>query len=245
MSENWDAYLQQTEDGPVGFFVDLAAEGPQASRPVVCRVSVRLLNPSEHGFASRHEDEVLFQLEDRLEAKLAEQCRAQYVGRATSGGVRVFFYYMPKSVKPESAIRECFRAFPNYREAVNSEPDPSWAHYLEFLFPDPASMQCIVNRRVLQKLTDNGDPLTQPRRVDHWLYFPDRESAERFLAQPALAGFQTEGLMESDDEWKLQIYRTDLVDQDSIDDLTIELCDLAEDEGGRYDGWETELLTEA
>ncbi len=33
--------------------------------------------------------------------------------------------------------------------------------------------------------------------------------------------------------------RTDRVDRDSIDELTLDLLDLAQELGGEYDGWET------
>lgn len=243
MSEDWDAYLLETSDGPASFFVDLNAEDEQsATRPLLCRVSIRLREPSEYGLASRKEDEVLFRLEDALESRLAEACGAQYVGRATSGGVRVYFFYCPRGTQPESTIRDCVRAFRDYRENVALEDDPDWRHYSEFLYPDPINLQCIRNRRVLQILTDNGDQLTQPRRVDHWLYFADRAAAERFRSYAAQLSFEVEALSPSDAEWKLHIYRTNLVDQDSIDELTTQLCELADEFEGRYDGWETEVV---
>ncbi|MCM2315642.1 MAG: DUF695 domain-containing protein [Thermoanaerobaculia bacterium] len=243
MSDDWDVYFLGTEDGPVSFFVDLNARGEETpGRPLLCRVSVRLLAPSEHGFASREEDEVLFRLEDALEARLGETCGAQYVGRATSGGVRVYFFYLPEGLKPEGTIRECLGAFGDYREKVALEDDPEWAHYFEFLYPDTASLQGILNRRVVQNLIDNGDQLHRPRRVDHWLYFADRASAERFQVQAKRMKFEIEDLSPSGGEWKLQIYRTDPVDQDSIDETTIQLCELVDGLGGRYDGWETEVI---
>lgn len=48
--------------------------------------------------------------------------------------------------------------------------DPDWEEYLDFLYPDEYSYQCIQNRRVVMSLEENGNDPEILREVDHWLY---------------------------------------------------------------------------
>ena len=245
MSNDWDCYLSSTDDGPISFFLDLDAspDRDELSRPHVCRITVALASASEYGLATREEDEVLFRVEDALELALKDSFQAAFVGRATHGGKRVFFFYLPATSAPIPAIERVFSAFPLYKWRVLVEADPEWLHYSEFLYPDDEDWQIIMNARVVRNLMDNGDALTEPRRIDHWLYFPSRSAGAAFKKTISGMGFTVLNEAPDQGSWKIQIHRVDSVAPEAIDALTLELFRHARTAGGHYDGWETAVIT--
>jgi regulator of RNase E activity RraB len=89
-----------------------------------------------------------------------------------------------------------------------------------------------------------GDPLTAPRPVRHWVYFTSPENRAEFVSRAMSKGFQITDEHESDDPeaerpYGVTLERIDRVDRDSINEVTLDLFDLAQELGGEYDGWET------
>jgi hypothetical protein len=86
----------------------------------------------------------------------------------------------------------------------------------------------------------HGDTLTQPRRVDHWLYFPSATELAQFKNHELMAHFQIEAEGEENGAQRLQIFRHESVAPNDIHRSTIELLRAAQESGGNYDGWEAE-----
>lgn len=101
------------------------------------------------------------------------------------------------------------------------------------------------NDLVRQSLRENGDSGKRPRLIDHWIYFPDRESRSALTGAILGKGFSIvcqPGDKEINDSYLLQIQRMDI--PDALDTVVEELRLLAEAAGGEYDGWETMVLKE-
>jgi len=102
-------------------------------------------------------------------------------------------------------------------------------------------MQTIQNRRLVEQLTSSGDDLSQPRDVDHWLYFPSEHACDQFVAQVEHEGFRTETFLSDQPDaefgFGLRLMRADRVDLQTIDALAIDLFLRAQACGGEYDGW--------
>jgi hypothetical protein len=81
-----------------------------------------------------------------------------------------------------------------------------------------------------------------PRAVEHWLAFPDEASraACRDTLQAIEFGVVNEFAGEDDDDTAqiLVVSRVDSVDSHTINGITLELARLAQEHGGRYNGWE-------
>ena len=53
---------------------------------------------------------------------------------------------------------------------ATTNQDPYWDFYREFLYPGPVEYQSILNRRVIEKLEQHGDDLSQAREIEHFLF---------------------------------------------------------------------------
>ncbi len=239
--DRWESYLFQTEDGPVSNFVNLDAGARQDGLPIRYLVKIGINEPSRHGFPTKEEDALLWELEDVLEEFVCSGRRGCYAGRSTHGGRRIFCYYVhDENSFKEADIAKAISGFHQYAPQCTRKRDENWEYYFEFLHPSPEEMQCIQNRKVVDNLVKNGDSLKSPRETDHWIYFGDRARRDRFREETVALGFKTREERRLDDgRYSLQVYRNDRVDYNSIDDVVLTLFRLAAKHDGDYDGWET------
>ncbi|MEZ0224687.1 MAG: ribonuclease E inhibitor RraB [Alphaproteobacteria bacterium] len=105
--------------------------------------------------------------------------------------------------------------------------------------------EAVKNREVCAQLEKAGDSLTQPREIDHWIYFDETAQREKFRKRSVEMGFQTIKETDTPDHEKrygIRINRVDLPSYDGIDTVTLPLFRLALEFEGEYDGWETEVI---
>jgi uncharacterized protein (TIGR01619 family) len=243
MAEDWDFYLTRVDDDPASIFVDLgqAESSPEAERQWLLRVFIEMQVARDDGLCDDEETETLYAIEDELFARVGRGLRARYVGRITSQGSREYFYYGKSQEGFAAAVAKALARFPQYRFTFADERDPEWETYFELLHPGDLEMQTIQNRRLVEQLVSGGDDLSQPRDVDHWLYFPSEHSRDQFIAQVDHEGFRGEAFTADQPDaefgFGLRIVRSDRVDLETIDPLAIDLFLRAEACGGEYDGW--------
>lgn len=240
MEQDWGHYFTQINGQPASILLDLNATSGsnRVQRPFLCRLDVQCMAPDGDGWPGDREFERLIEIEDELDAKLAQAQNGQFVGSTTYNGKRILFFYLAKQAGTEAAIQAGFKDFPDYRWRYTLLEDPDWQGYLDFLYPNEEEMQVLQNERVLHHLKEAGDTLETPRRVDHWLYFPSVEAMQQFKTAISTLNYQIEEESDQDGEWCLQIYREDSAEEGSINKATLELFRRAKEAGGKYDGWE-------
>lgn len=246
MSENWDFYPCRVEDEPASIMLNLglAKEAPVETLPDCTWLRVALKAPRPDGLSSSEEFDRLCEIGDALEAAVEEASTGlRYVGRCTCGGRRDFYAYAESGVAAEAVLSTVMAAFPEYEFDTGHREDPQWRLYREFLYPTPRSMQLINNRRVLEALEQRGDPLTESRPIRHFVYFDADADTEAFHQAMELAGFRIAGGDTSEESGRrsLVFERDESVDFLHLNQLTLQLIDLANSHGGDYDGWETEV----
>jgi regulator of RNase E activity RraB len=250
MSEEWDFYFATVNENVASLFVDLGIreQAPDPSKPWLLWVWLQFQNPREDGLSSSEESETLDAIEDSLLESVESALGGSLVGRITTEGRREFYFYSPTDAGLDEAVATAMTPFPVYEFECGTHSDPEWEHYVGLLYPSPHDWQCMKNRHVLQELRENGDSLELQRPVFHWAYFPSEESRASFATAVTERGFELDELSEQDDPeadpdlpFGISFERVDHVDWDSINQVTIELYDLAEANGGDYDGWETSV----
>lgn len=248
MAEDWDVYVSPIDDHAAVIFVDLAPgkAPPDALRPWLLCVSIDLQIQREDGLSDPEETDVLYAIEDSLFESVAKTLRARYVGRITSQGKREHFYYANSPEGFVDAAASALRGFDRYQANCRHEEDSAWNFYSEVLFPGDIELQSIHNRRLVEQLRQSGDDLTEPRDIDHWMYFPSEEHRDQFLLQVAGNGFRSEcTFLETPDanfRYGVHLTRRDRVDLETIDGLVTDLFLRARNCGGEYDGWGASVI---
>ena len=110
-------------------------------------ISVAMLRPQENGMSSDEEFDDLIALEDDLEAR-AHASGAVYVGRLTTRGRRIFYFYSADPHALEAAVMALTERHSTYDLQVTNRPDPDWSTYFDFLYPRAPDYQQMMNRRL-------------------------------------------------------------------------------------------------
>lgn len=248
--EEWDFYFSNVDDVIGSFYIDLGLIhiAPISNKPNLVWISVQMNNPREDGLSSNEEFETLKVIEDRLQELILSKHNAIYAGRLTTDGRRDFYFYMDDTTLYDKTISEAMVALPTYSFDFGIKEDSQWKQYFEFMYPNPRQYQSIQNRRVVDNLEEQGDPLTKSRPVDHWIYFKSDSDRNLFLSKIEHLNFDIVSKDETtsigDYPYKLHISRVDHVDYNSVDYYVLELWELAEECNGEYDGWETAVEKE-
>ena len=182
-------------------FVDLGlkAFAPNEKRPWLLWVWVEMRSPRDDGLSSAEEAPRLFEIEESLKAMINPACGAQLVGRITGSGRREFYFYAEEPGELDEALNRALTSFADYRVQSGSKFEPEWEQYLELLYPSATNLQRMMNRRVLELLAEKGDVHETPRKVEHWLQFPE-EAARDACRETLLAiEFALEGEYHDED----------------------------------------------
>ena len=246
MSDEWEFYFTSVNDNIASILVDVGINDrvPDDDRSWLLRVWFYFESTGETGLPDEEESEKFAPIEEALTEAVQNSLDAVLAGRITTDGRREFFFYAPNFAGFEEAVTRCMTEYPNYEWEVSSEGDGDWNLYSGLLYPGPGDWQQIQNRQLLELLVQNGDTLEKKRTVSHWAYLPDESSRDQFVAAIKEKGFDvTEQTSEDDpgleNQYGVAFERIDHVDWESINQVTLELFELAASLSGNYDGWET------
>jgi regulator of RNase E activity RraB len=244
-SDKWDFYLCKVDDAAASIMLDFKYRdhGRVVSAHTLYWCQIAMLEPGDHGMGIGNDAKALNKIEDEIVEK-AKDDGFYYVGRLRNHGRWQLVFYGADDL--DSALRIIVANIitdPSEREyIIDSKLDAEWSYYFEFLCPDAERWQWIMDRRVIESLESEGDPLTQSRRVDHWTYFDNAETRSKFIDAALKQGFELERT--TDDSpgahtFSAQIFRVDSVQLEDIHNIVMSLKTIADEVGGEYDGWET------
>lgn len=98
---------------------------------------------------------------------------------------------------------------------------------------------------VIENLERLGDDGSTPRDIEHLTCFPNKESAESFLAWAVANGFMLDpqvSATEVDGDVCLLLIHHGRVSIAELSPKTILMMQKSAEFGGEYDGWETEVV---
>lgn len=189
MADEWDYYHTQIDgkSGMVAVNLGLAAESPQASRPWLLRLGLKLRTPD--ALPGEEEAAALNKFEEALLPQMAGEVQAVYVGRTTVPGRRNMYFYAPDPGWYVAVCRAVLSDFEGWEPDFEKKQDAGWSTYEDFLFPNPRQLRTIFNRRTVVALLRAGDDTAKPRPVDHVLFFNSPAGRQRFSDAVTAEGF--------------------------------------------------------
>jgi uncharacterized protein (TIGR01619 family) len=248
MADNWKPYLCNVNGKPASILVNLGLREsvPMSSKPWLLWVWVYFQTPRPDGLPDSKEAPTLYKIEDALAPSLVRACQAILSGRITTEGRREFYFYGETSDGFGDAVSNAMKGFEGYKFDLGEQDDSSWNRYLNVLYPSLEDLERIANMDLLDRLVKQGDVLTVPREVQHWLSFRSEQSRTLFREAAAGAGYGIVGDHESEGEFSfgISITRTQSIEQKLIDQTVIELLRLGCTFNGDYQGWETQVITQ-
>ena len=103
-----------------------------------------------------------------------------------------------------------------------------------------------ATKRVLEILLAQGDALEQVRDIHYFAYFPAPEARANFIEKALSAGFKLGGTSEPckpGADFGAILTSADIPDEQTLEKIAELLTRLAENEGGNFDGWETQIVS--
>lgn len=245
MSDNWVFYPCSMGDEMAVIYVNMSAADSIETAPIgLAILCLTFKSPRPNGSPSQEEFEPINAVEDRIIAD-SKAKGDWYVGCVTVGGDRFFYVYTAREESSWNAFIKELSADSGYEIELTYRDDPEYNGYYEDLYPTEDDWQVIKDLRVIEVLSNQGDDLTQPRKVDHWVYFEDKASSADFVAWAESDRF-TEDTKEShatdDGRYCVRLFHQGSMEIDDISSHTIALRQKAAEYGGDYDGWETDVL---
>lgn len=246
--EDWAAYLTTIENDKVGsIVVDLGLKkaAPISTKLNRLRIDIKIKNPRPNGLPSDPEFGILGEIDDRLSSDLKINNGAVFAGHLFCEGMMSLYLYISDETSFKETVSEAMSHYPDYAYTSKVDREEKWESYNDFLYPLPIQMQSIQNGRVVENISSQGDSLKKERNVVHWIYFKKEADRERFIASLEGLDFTVESKHKTsvgDSTFVLQLSRHDKVDHQSVDSYTLDLWQKANDAGGEYDGWETEVV---
>lgn len=246
MTNNWDFYQLRVDDNPASMFVDLGIHkfAPKHDFPFSAYIRLRMNSPRSDGLSSQEEFDTLQKIEDTFTSTLAEEF-VEYVGRCTTNSCRDYYFYLKCDEDWETKVISCMAPFSEYSFEYGSREDKSWSTYFSYLYPSDRDLHKIRNMRVCEALENRGDKLVVAREIDHWSYFADEEQMNSYIEEALQLGFQLRNVdisNRSDLRHVARVWRLDIPDFDSINEITLPLYEAALEYDGEYDGWECEVV---
>lgn len=129
---------------------------------------------------------------------------------------------------------------------VRAEKDPAWKKYEEWL-PTVEEKRWNDDLMVVEELEENGDILTAPRDIEHLAYLPTDAARHKFIEWLGENGFEVliiRDRPERDGSFGIEFSKVSPIDIDEIYEQTCSATVAAEELGGRYDGWQTRIISD-
>ncbi len=108
-----------------------------------------------------------------------ESARAELVAKRYYGCAVEHFYYAPH----EGDAKAFLQTLQDKKITITNELaiDPTWNYYETQLFPTMLQYQSVQNRIQIEKMQKSGDKIEAPRRINHYLSFPNQEMRSQFM----------------------------------------------------------------
>lgn len=145
-AELWWTYIAEYEGIPGSTVVDMALreKAPLPALPTALVTGVSYESEARNsGLPDAAELDLLNRLADeRLSIIMAKAKHVVHVGTFTSDRKRYDYFYLAEPGRLEEALRQFYRSkCPNREACVNIEEDPQWDRYLQFLYPNPQTIE--------------------------------------------------------------------------------------------------------
>lgn len=245
MSDAWEIYYTNVDDAPAAVLFDMGicSTVPDPDRPILLWMWLQLKSPTEDGFSTEEEEDKLTEIEDAFIDAVELTTQGLFVGRVTTAGQRQFYWYARSAEGFEDSIEEAMQAFDDYEYETGVQEDPDWQQYTDVLYPEPENMHQIHSRHMIDELEEKGDDLTLTRPVDHEASFVSNEGRAGFIKAAEKLGFGNFETAEDDQPedglaFAVRFQKSHAVDWETIDQVTFDLFEIADEHEGAYDGWE-------
>lgn len=244
-SGSWDMYILEIREevALISLNMELYPHTPAPNLPFIMIISEDFGNCVDGDFPNNETLDAFDVSFARIVEGISKTTEGEWVSTLVHGCRKFEYLY----ISDTTGLRELWEGDLKNLEGVSRmeldlKEDSEWGYYRTFLYPNEFYQESMANQKVILALLEAGDDLSQERKVEHRLYFPDKKGMNACLKILEKEGFSVAGKPTKKDRelpYGLAVHRTDFVTLNEINPITLNLRKRAEEFGGKYDGWET------
>ena len=243
----WVNYIIEKENNFMGITINMDYYYAKPSYRNLVLVGTSTKKCYKNGFPTGEGLEDFYSFSDTTAPVIDSLTKHQLVGIITYQCTGIDVYYVKDTMNLRNSltkvIQEKFAGAQNY---IFIQPDKKWEYYKN-IYPLDVDDNFLMNQSFLNQLAYEGDDLSKPRKVTHWLYFKNDKNRLKFIDRIKVLEFSVDSLSfnkEEDLPYELQLSRIDNITPQNINSVTKILNTLSLSYNGMYDGWGTEAIKE-
>ena len=188
--------------------------------------------------------------EEFLETKESLVIAIEYEDKAKYLGSRVVdgwseFYFCTSSSKEFDSMVSAILKDSGYIYENNIVRDTKWGFYETQLFPSELELAHIQSAKIIFLLQEEGEDLTLPRVVEHYVSFETPTQKNRFVNTLDIDGFSFKDEISSEEfEHGVALIKEHCVTEEEVQKVVDELFEAVKKEHGYYEGWSTTLVND-
>ncbi len=233
-----EIFLREEDGKQVYIEVDLNAYGYSNKYGWLLSVFVKFdaLDESAEGF------EEFLEAKESLIIALEHEEKAKYVGSRVIDGWSELYFYAQGSKGLDAVVRDILKPA-NYIYESNVVRDAKWDFHYRNLAPKELELCHIESEKIIFLLSQEGDDLSIPREVEHYISFTMPTQKNKFLNSLVLEGFTVKDEISSEEfEHGVALVKTHAVTSEEVKKVVNELFEAIKKEQGYYEGWSTLLI---
>ena len=231
--------FQRVEDGSSTFYeVEMDAGEFKDGNPWLFSVFLMFdsCDETQDGF------EEFLETRESLIIALESEGKVHYVGSRVLDGWNEFYFYSSDS-KELNSMSTAILKESGYVYESNVVRDNKWNLYETQLFPTELEQHNIQTSKIIFLLEEEGDDLSVPRGVEHYVSFEMPTQKNRFINTLAIDGFSVKDEISSEEfEHGIALVKEHAVTYEEVSKVVAELFEFVNKEGGYYEGWSTTLV---
>lgn len=251
LSEGWESYITSVDGHQTAIRVDIGAlhlHDEKFNRLIhTWTLSIPYSHDDDNGWPLPDEVQRLNAFEDWLHEH-AKTLPMWMVGVVTQQGTRDFVFLSSKVLNWKKMINQLLSGGPTVSYTCDEYKHDRGNYYHQFLYPSQYSWNWIHSGRGCRHLQEQGDALTVSRKIRYSADFYD-EAAVQAFAQEAVAlpyGMMVENIRIYNERgcifFVVELSNIDIPQHWHLVEITNELIDLAEKQGGSFSGWRAEVV---
>ncbi|WP_455755954.1 DUF695 domain-containing protein [Sulfurimonas sp.] len=188
--------------------------------------------------------------EEFLETKESLIIAVEYEDKAKYLGTRVVdgwseFYFCASSAKDLNSMVTAMLKDTGYVYESNIIKDKKWNFYETQLFPTELEFVHIQSAKIIFLLEEEGEDLSIPRDVEHYVSFLTPTQKNRFLNTLDIKGFSFKDDISSEEfEHGVALVKNHAVTEEVVKNIVDELFAKIKEDQGYYEGWSTTLVSQ-
>ncbi len=193
---------------------------------------------------SKEQFEEFLETKEALIIAIEHEGNAKYVGSRIVDGWNELYFYAEDSKSLNPLVSKMLSES-GYVYESSVVKDSKWDFHYKNLVPSELEAAHIQSEKIVFLLQEEGDDITIPRVVEHYVSFATPTQKERFLETLSLEGFQFKDEISSEDfENGVALVKNHALDEEEIKRVVEDLFEAVKKEQGYYEGWSTTLAVE-